>query len=421
MGIVAGSAVVVFLLCVSLASYNRTGQQGFHVALHQAMAKCHFPGLVVLPYGLVLQGSLTCTVGMLKVASGPSDYLLGCLGFLVFVTPTALIGLLTTSSFPCVIGERSAEVVPDWERRVPGLAKFMALMQWDKRWDDISNTRFKGKFVSIFGNYVIQWFICVELTLSLLQGIVLGVRMSSKSVCMAQMIALLVLSIVFFALVVALRPVNSAAGRVYITASAFLQLLLAFLTMLSVAKPSSEYAYIIDYTASCATFLSALNTVATTFAMFVIELRRRGKRGRNDPHADTPAPQTPLAQPPPQQAAAPTQSTAALLLQAPVLLAESSDDDVEMRSNPDSFSIDTLDPFDMLPTDINEPATPIDEFSRGGPAPTSLIHEVFSTEDTARFRRQGVGGAGLGNLPVTVNPLLVFEKFATKADLDDFL
>lgn len=178
--------------------YHDGEADSFRSGLISSMATLRYPGILVLSYSFVLQGSVSSSVALLTVSSKFGDYFLGVCGLLVFGLTNACVLLVTTKWFECAIGAAKPAEKSSFEDKIPYLEKFVNMMEWQYDWKDTSVTKFKRRYIFIFRDYHIQWYLAFEFGLAIFQGCLLGVRMESYAVCLGQTLILLVTTLCSF-------------------------------------------------------------------------------------------------------------------------------------------------------------------------------------------------------------------------------
>lgn len=299
--------------------------------LQEGIDTIHFPGILVLPYSLLVQGSITCAVALLTVPSGKADIAIGVLGILLFAVPVVLVCLITTKLFKCAACEKEKTPAAHYEHFIPGLRLFVLLVEPTTGWIDNSSTHFKQKYYHLFADYRVPWYLTVEVGLSALQGAVLGARAPKRDVCVTQTSLLLALNVISLTTILKVWPHHTNIGNAFSCIATTCQLLMATVATAGVVQQTQQLDAAVDYIAMVANFCCTVNTIISTI-MIVIHINRKIAQ-RCHPQRET----DPASSQPPAVAMVPlpTQPTinsvkndaAAPLLVPPAILGQSSDSD----------------------------------------------------------------------------------------------
>ena len=240
---------------------------------NDACGALRFPGLLVVPYAILLQPSLTSAVALFSPLSSSTSG--GVTAFAVmavvcFVVPIPVTALFTaTQRFKCRIGVSRGELPPaPYEKYIPGLYPLVTLQMWSNEWIDTSQTKFKRKGKMVFGDFNRPWFMTVNLLVSAVQGLVLGWRNDSIVVCRVQLVVLLIANCVLFVLTVWLRPCTTAISNgfaIYANAAATLAALLALI--------GSATQEAVDYLATLSNFVLGVQSFMVLTVTLVLLIR----------------------------------------------------------------------------------------------------------------------------------------------------
>jgi hypothetical protein len=195
------------------------------------MAVLRFPSVGMVVVGLAGQGLASCGVSLLRLHSSSWDLILGAssLGACVCVAAWALY--VTTGSRLRV---RLAPSDFDAQlRELPSLIRPLARQSgWKLHYVDTSDNNFKRRHMMLIDGLLHPWWTGVELSSATLQGAILGIRVSSPTVCRAQQWVVLVQIAVMVAAALYVRPFGAPLPNVFLVLSKAFAFVVAVLVVI---------------------------------------------------------------------------------------------------------------------------------------------------------------------------------------------
>ena len=265
----AGISTLALLTAFALTMLNDTEDSRARVILSDRLklrlALLRFPSLGMVVVGLFNQGLATMSVSLLRLSVNGWDVMLAaaCLAVSTwFVVGAALA--TAGRGFPCKL--RRVKERPEYPKP---LRRFMELAVWDLHWVDKSSSFFKQRYFLLIDDLSLPWWTAVELGSGLLQGIVLGIRANSLSVCRGQQWCLFVICGLLFFASAYFRPCGAVFSNMFLVSSKFAAFLVAILILIHSMTTNDSLATAALAVTSLSTLVSSIQTCVQVFAGLV--------------------------------------------------------------------------------------------------------------------------------------------------------
>ena len=233
------SAAFLVCLCV-IAGLGAAGIAVFAaltgVSRREAAARLHYPSVLIVPFALLVEGAGLSIVSLLRLSLDVSDMLLAA--FTAFVCCSfVLLGYLICSSrwwFRCV-----SEVREHPEGTVPFVFELLfKFTEPSTGWRDDAGVPllYKKRYLLVFNETRSVWYCPLELGLALINGLIQGVRINDKSVCMTTAGALLFIHAIMFVVGAVFRPFGAMIGNVFLVLAKLVTVCCAAVTIASLLQ-----------------------------------------------------------------------------------------------------------------------------------------------------------------------------------------
>ena len=181
-----GGAVVAIVLYASLsitaffvASIYRLRK---NCLLASSLAALRFPSVGMIPVSLFGQGLASCGVSLIRLGASAEDIALGVAAITICLILALGAGYLTTIGLECDL-----VAMEPVEGRPRILKAFLRIAVWNMYWQNKSFAiEFKRRHMLLIDDLRLPWWTAVELTSTLVQGAVLGIRDNSPAMCRIQ-------------------------------------------------------------------------------------------------------------------------------------------------------------------------------------------------------------------------------------------
>ena len=220
-------------LCGAFVLRFRTGRKGSSTAslfssLAPHLAKLRFPSVGMVVVGLFGQGMATCGVSLIRLDITFGDVVLGIVSLIVCIGLVGFAGWATTSGLQARLVKmpRSGPTQLGWTRR------FLACSTWQRDWEDINSLQYKERYMMLIDDLSRPWWTAVEMSSSVIQGSILGIRKNSLAVCRGQLWSLSFHCLLVFAAAVYFRPCGAILSNVFLVLSKLGAFLIAMLVLL---------------------------------------------------------------------------------------------------------------------------------------------------------------------------------------------
>jgi Leucine-rich repeat (LRR) protein len=242
-------------LCGAAALWWR--QRGDGEGLLPHLATMHFPSVMLVAVGVFGEGLASCAVALIRLGHSAGDVALATASLCVCAVLFGVAYRYTTSGLQVRMERAQPEPVPRWARRL------VRYSTWGHHWKDTSsgNEQFKRRFMMFIDGLRLPWWTAVELSSSLIQGAILGVRMNSLSVCRSQQWALLAHCSAMLAAAALVRPFGAAIDNAFLVLSKLGSFITALLVLLGTLREDESLSDAADRTTAVFTGIVALQTV----------------------------------------------------------------------------------------------------------------------------------------------------------------
>jgi hypothetical protein len=237
----------------------------------------HCPGAMAIPMSAILQPTLASAVALFYVNEWEGDIPLGTFGMVVCVGFAAWVVKIVMWKFPCELQEH-----PKYQSRLESVTTrggarmvLFSLLGASERWTYSSNPAWRKQHSLIFEDVRTPWYVALDVTASVVIGIVTGLPKSSTSVCIMQAGFFFVTYVV---LVGALwfRPMIQRAMTMFCLAMNTLGLVAAS-ALLLYAIDKDAFPGGADVVSTCALIMSLLALIKTVSDIVEILLGLRAK------------------------------------------------------------------------------------------------------------------------------------------------
>jgi hypothetical protein len=302
------------------------------------------PSIAMVPISFMHQGMVTAGVALLRLQQVPVwDSFLGTLSLVSAVGVTVAVFIATRpGSGVAVHIEKEAEdeengqqICRDnfsrkdpplaWEFRTPVVSSFLRFTQWDSHWVEIrpktdgaetSNpvasavgSRWtallkgpgcKRRFLVLFDDLRVPWWTALELSSGIVQGAIIGIRISDAATCRVQLVLLEAHCAAILALSGYVMPFGSACANMFLLLSKVAALAVATIELIGNEAASDREEALraaADNTTAVSTFLLLLQTgiqvlLAVVMAVRFIAHRLPRLTGRRKPQGEDSDPKT---------------------------------------------------------------------------------------------------------------------------------
>ena len=231
-----------------------------------------YPGILVLPFVVFLDSGVSSAVSLLRLHLSSSDVALGVL--LIIITLSAWIAITAASTrtfwFRCVVGPRHDEGFLPFELRSRAWQWLLSWLEWGAEWTVIVDDHpspgaesgmnyFKRRFATIFESNKVSWFLSVDMSVVILQALVVGVRLNSIATCKAQSIVLLLISLYALVTAVYLMPCGARLDQLFLITGRIISVVCALLTVLALFSTVSTEA--VDVVSSVGSLVGLVQSV----------------------------------------------------------------------------------------------------------------------------------------------------------------
>ncbi len=184
------------------------------------MAVLRFPSVGMIAVGLAGEGLASCGVALLRLHSSTWDVILGALSLTACVLVAAWALYVTTGSRLKVRVQRSD--VSCQVQALPSLIRPLARHSlWKLHYVDMSGTGFKRRHMMLIDGLLHPWWTAVELSSAVFQGAILGIRVSSPTVCRAQRWVMLAQTGAMMAAAWYVKPFGAPMANAFLAVSKF--------------------------------------------------------------------------------------------------------------------------------------------------------------------------------------------------------
>ena len=265
---------------------------------------------------LGIQPTVTSSIALFQLDDvDAGDAFLGLFG--VALAGAAVVGAMfvTRRWFCCVLTDRHPEEVrpvDPWWLRLTVVARRCTEPQrsWSPTYDggdtlhsQSAGRLFKQQYLMLFREYRISTFIVVELGMSAVSGLALGIRNDVYSTCLVQISLLFLLNVALLVVYLVIRPALALATHLFmviVTASSCFCTIASFANVLSDDESLAEVS---DYMSLSTTILvtgKLLLDVLSLLLFFVTFARRKAPKPLIHEEGDVPELEVELLSSPPQ-------------------------------------------------------------------------------------------------------------------------
>ena len=251
------------------------------------LSRCRYPSVLLLVVGVFHQGLASSGVALIRLDVSPMDSVIGVAAILVDAIVTLGVGYMTTKGLQAeqkvkAAGVDAAEenenekVSPCTEPTVPGAVSwFLTISVWDAEWcDTAGGSGFASSYFFLLDDMKMPAWQIIELSSSLLQGAIVGLRLNDLAVCQRQKAALVCVTAAVLALALWLKPVGSRLGQWGLVVQKAGAVVVAILTLVHTVTNIEEFSDAIDYAVAT---LSAAGAVQTALQIITILLLSRSQ------------------------------------------------------------------------------------------------------------------------------------------------
>ena len=256
-----------------------------HFASH--FATLRFPSVGVLLVGLFGQGLATCGMSLIRLGESAGDIALGVASLLVCVLLAVLAGLVTTAWLQARVVKQKPTA-----RRRGWAGRFLSYAVWPNHWQDTSGgLQFKQRYFLLLDDLQRPWWTAVEMSSSVIQGCILGLRIDSITVCRGQLWALTAHCVLLLVAAVYFRPCGAALSNVFLLLSKLGASLISLLVLLHSITLVEAFAQAAEVATSVSTAVASLQVVVQVllflstsplYRWFQRAFRKSNAAGRRD-------------------------------------------------------------------------------------------------------------------------------------------
>jgi hypothetical protein len=154
----------------------------------------------------------------------------------------------------------------------------MSLLESKQEWiDESGGANFKKRFHTLFGDLRLPWYTLADLSLTIVQASVVGIRSSNLATCRVQASVLLAAHAVALAVAVYFRPFLTIADNTFLLLNRIMTVACAAATVHSVVVYDDASYALVDTLSSAGSLLSSVQAVVAV-AMAVLAMVRRVHR-----------------------------------------------------------------------------------------------------------------------------------------------
>ena len=272
--IYVGIALVASMATMSLHYYyyGSCGQQ----SIWYHLATLRMPSLGMIAVCIFEQGMATCGASLIRLAEGPVDVAIGIVALAVCTAFVPLSLAATTTWLQCRIVRRQKDNKDEKDELtlLPSCLRHFIKMYatWDSHWEDVSNDRYKKRCMMLIDDLRKPWWTALELSVSLVQGVVLGIRVNSLNVCRAQQWVLTVHSAAIFAASAWVRPCGTPSNNVFLVLGKAGTFIVALLLLLHTLTEKDQFGASAELATSIAALVASIQTltqIATSITLLV--------------------------------------------------------------------------------------------------------------------------------------------------------
>ncbi|CUG05724.1 membrane-associated protein, putative [Bodo saltans] len=263
------SALAVTALVAFRRSRNSVASSSAHYgALHNedtvvwriktAAGDVHFPGIMMIPLVLGVQPVMSAALELMQLdGADGGDYVTGLIGLLGCLACIAAVFVATKPWFACRLVQRTEASTL---HKVMGHSRASAFLVWalesDQKWANVeNNSLYKQRFLLLFAEYRLPWYMVFELSLSAATGIVLGIRSSTVDLCKWQTMLLFVLNAVALAISILVHPALCRTNHAFMVMTNLVSCICALCSFGNVVSTATVWGSMSDILSLAATIL----------------------------------------------------------------------------------------------------------------------------------------------------------------------
>jgi len=289
------AGIVVFFVTVSvllLLFRRRTLKKGQHRAnstpllrqVYDSFADTHFPSVMVIPTAIAYQGTASVSLSIFIHSEDQRDVAYGVFGGLCCLLFTGMIAYLCTAGFRCVIDKRAAVDDDHTDERRRRRSKSAQLYEYMLESHDHWRARdgekmWKRRWHFFFADFRRSWWLPYEFVIITVCGLVDGVRISDRRVCLALAYCPTVAFGLTCALALALKPAFNRFNSWFIIAFSSMSCVLGICAVIQLHDGSIDFQESTEWLGYALLIFGAIkSTVDISLAIHWVITRRREVR-----------------------------------------------------------------------------------------------------------------------------------------------
>ena len=246
------TSMCIFAVCgAMLLRWHATRSSGNH-CLTPHFGTLRFPSVGMLLVGLFGQGLATCGTSLIRLADSAGDIVLGVVSLLVCILLVVLAGRVTTERLQVrIVKQKPTAGRWSWAGR------FLSIAVWRSHWQDVSGgLQFKKRYLLLIDDLQRPWWAAVEMSSSVVQGAILGLRINSIAACRGQMWAMTAHCLLVLIAAVYFRPCGAILSNVFLVASKLGAAVISALVLLHALTVNNTFSHGADVATSVATTIA---------------------------------------------------------------------------------------------------------------------------------------------------------------------
>jgi hypothetical protein len=258
-----------------------------------AAGDVHFPGIMMIPLVLGIQPVMSAAMQLMQLdGADGGDYVTGLVGLVGGLVCIAGVLVATKPWFSCRLVPRTEESTL---HKVMGHSRAAAFFVWalqsDQKWANIENSSlYKQRFLLLFAEYRLPWYMVFELGVSAATGIVLGIRSSTVDLCKWQTMLLFVLNAIALVIAILVHPALCRSNHAFMVMTNLISCLCALCSFGNVVSTDPVWGSLSDVLSLAATIFIDAKLVfdaAVLLMFFAGFVKLGGSSTRHRRHHDS--------------------------------------------------------------------------------------------------------------------------------------
>ena len=268
----------------------------------------HFPGILVVPFAILLPGWVVCSVALIRHGPVAGDAVLG-------ISVMLLIGGIVISCCYVLTKRFDAEFVDQETSRKEKAAQNESVTYVEEilfgvaHWKD-NGYGFKYRFGPLFMDYRgnRHWYVVLETVFAIAASILEGFQPTTERGCAYVLVGLLVLSVIIFVSAVMLRPCISVFNTAHLIGQSAVVTASTLFLLIGLFEGSDTMAGLGEYIATCVVFFSGIKVLLDIAGVvvgkvreFLAKRRQKLNSSRRSPDLSSGSLEVSLLLPPPPE------------------------------------------------------------------------------------------------------------------------